>query len=628
MSARWIRIFLVVLAGVGVAFALSRVLWNPRREAPDDAGRPAVPSTAAPKVAVKRPARPSEAYVGSAVCAECHADVSASYQSHPMGHSLAGVLEAAPLEDYVDRNSFDTPPPVRSDLRLSYRVTRSEEGVSHHEIVRDGEGEVLYDLDVPIHYAVGSGQRGRSYVTNRDGRLFMSPVTWYSQERRWDLSPGYEMENLGFERRIVDGCINCHAGRMAVVPDQPDCFQPEPFLEESIGCERCHGPGEQHVRLHRRGAEPGDRDPIVNPAQLEASLRDSVCFQCHLQGSQRVLRYGRSEFDFRPGDHLNDIWAVFVRGTGIAEDQTTEAVSQVEQMLASTCYQQSEGRLGCVSCHDPHSLPEPEARVEFYRSQCLECHGEGQTVCSEPIARRREVTAEDSCIACHMPEIAANDVPHTSQTDHRILRSYDRQPDPTPTVQVRFELFGDEAGRIPQDERERAEGLLLVIQSDGSRGAELLAAEAIPKLEKWLKAAPDDPAALEALGTAYSLLRDYESAYRAWHQALELNPDNENVLSRIMILCHDNGQIKEGAEYARRLVKLNPWKHMYFGRLAHMLGQSGEMREAVKAATRAVELSPANAGIHAWLSEACLAVGDEARARKHRSLAEVFGSGR
>lgn len=569
-----------------------------------------------------RPAPPSDAYVGSAVCAECHPDICESYRKHPMGRSLARVLDADAIEDYQQQTSFQAPPSTKTNLTFRYYVERKSDGVYHHEQALTPDGDVLYDQAVPVQYAVGSGIRGRSYITNRDGILLMSPITWYTQKNRWDFSPGYLLNNQRFERRITDGCITCHAGRVTDDDSQqPNRYAPEPFGEMTIGCERCHGPAREHVAIQSGTAPEGQIDTIVNPADLEPRRRDSVCFQCHFQGEHRIPRYGRSDFDFRPGDLISDIWTVFVRGTKVDRWGTTEAVSQVEQMLSSECYRESGGRLGCISCHDPHSTPSPEERVAFYRSRCLACHGEGQTHCALPEAERLAATKDDSCIDCHMPPIKANDVPHTSQTDHRILKVPHGNEESTVRNQTTLKIFGEDEEELPPAELDRARGLLLFIHAE-RRNDSVLAAQAIPLLEKWLQGAPDDESAAEALGAAYWMNRDQTQALAVWKHGLEVNPENENILRRLMQACHDAERFEDGIEYGRRLVELNRWYADPFARLAHMYGRLGRFKEGIQAARRSVELNPAAAVVHGWLSDAYSIVGNETLAKKHRTLFE------
>src|SRR5262249_10132134 len=84
-------------------------------------------------------------------------------------------------------------------------------------------------------------------------------------------------------------------------------------------------------------------------------------------------------------------------------------------------FQKSDGRLGCISCHDPHSLPQPAKRVAYYRGRCLECHGEKG--CSLPASERQP--KQDSCMACHMPSVNPTDVAHVTLADHCIPRRPD-----------------------------------------------------------------------------------------------------------------------------------------------------------------------------------------------------------
>ena len=123
-------------------------------------------------------------------------------------------------------------------------------------------------------------------------------------------------------------------------------FAKDFLVEASIGCERCHGSGVEHVKYHSPRVDPAMRrhaDPIVNPAKLSADQRDGVCFQCHLSGESKVLRAGRSSYDFRPGDRISDIWVTLVNqpvnGSPITNSR---AVSHVEQMVSIKCYINSQ----------------------------------------------------------------------------------------------------------------------------------------------------------------------------------------------------------------------------------------------------------------------------------------------
>ena len=111
------------------------------------------------------------------------------------------------------------------------------------------------------------GGRGSAYLIERDGYLFESPITWYPQERKWDLSPGYEKSNVHFDRPIQPDCLFCHANRVEPVAGSVNRYRRPIFQDLGIGCERCHGPGALHV-LDPVTVDGRDMT-IVNPARLE-----------------------------------------------------------------------------------------------------------------------------------------------------------------------------------------------------------------------------------------------------------------------------------------------------------------------------------------------------------------------
>jgi len=41
-------------------------------------------------------------------------------------------------------------------------------------------------------YFIGAGMTGRSYLYSIDNFLYQAPVSYYSAQHRWDVSPGYQ----------------------------------------------------------------------------------------------------------------------------------------------------------------------------------------------------------------------------------------------------------------------------------------------------------------------------------------------------------------------------------------------------------------------------------------------------
>ncbi|HMF10977.1 MAG TPA: cytochrome c3 family protein, partial [Gemmataceae bacterium] len=312
-----------------------------------------------------RNVRPGVQYVGDRACVVCHKHEADSFHAHPMGRSFTAMPAEGNLESYdtAARNPFEA-------AGLQYRVDRQGREIVHNEILPRPKGASKFESSYRVRFALGSGSHGRAYLIDRDGFLFQSPISWYTQRRAWDLSPGYDRNNQHFERPITGECLFCHSNYSGPVEHTLNRYQEPVFAGSSIGCERCHGPGELHVK------QPGEKVDgidytIVNPKHLSPELRESVCQQCHLQGAVRIVRRGQQPFDFRPGLPLHLFRSIFVRPEGVVDDK---AVSQVEQMYSSKCFQASKGALGCITCHNPHDEPAPTQRVDYYRNRCLDCH--------------------------------------------------------------------------------------------------------------------------------------------------------------------------------------------------------------------------------------------------------------
>jgi hypothetical protein len=609
------RLGLVGLVGICLG-AIGLALAVRYRRAPD--GAAAAGSEGDPRLTYPTPyrnVRPDVRYVGDAACAECHAAVAESYRHHPMGQSLAPVAERPPLESYdrTANNPF-------SKLGFEFSCEAPPGRMIHRAVRRDGAGGTAAELVTEIGYVLGSGTRGRAYLWERDGYLFQSPLSWYTQKHGWDMSPGFETK-YPQERGVTAACLFCHSNHVDAVESTRTHYRSPIWHGYAIGCERCHGPGEFHVAARREAVAPaGDfDDTIVNPRRLEPALRDAVCQQCHLQGKQRVLPRGRGTFDFRPGLPLERFWSVFEAPTDAAGAR--RAVGQVEEMEASRCFRASDGRLGCISCHDPHRLPEPAQRVAYYRERCLACHPvEG---CALPPAVRRSRTADDDCIACHMPRRTTSDIGHTALTDHRILRRPESATPPSgrsaprPVAGTSLVSFFANSPHVTEEEGKRDFAVALCLAArNGGPLREVAMRVAIPLLDEVLARAPEDPAAWEAKGIMLSARGQPEEALAALENSLRHWPEGEVSLFLAYQLNERLERPEAALSYSRRLRQANPWMWDIRYPLARQLAEKGDWPAAREEAEAAVRLNPFHRPARTLFITTLLRAGQKERAAK------------
>jgi Cytochrome c554 and c-prime len=398
------------LVGAGVVWAVSS--WPKPAPSPPVEPEPVFPLTPVASSPYLNTG-PEAHYVGSETCRSCHPDRHESFRRTGMGRSMATVDLAREPADAV----YDYAPSKRC-----YQVARKDGQLWHRELLLDVSPEVVLS-EYPLKYVVGSGRHSLTYLCEVDGFLVESPATWYTSRKDWDMSPGYKgPDQIGFERAVGEGCLNCHAGRAEAVGGSLHKMK---VIEAAIGCERCHGPGSLHAERHRDRGRPApvrrEADlTIVNPARLPRDLAESICQQCHLRPTAVVVARGRSASEFRPGLPLSD----FLHAYQVeSENSSMTVVGHVEQMHLSRCYQRSD-RLTCLTCHDPHGEPRAEERVDYYRSACQGCHQPEH--CKVSDARRKKESPENDCVQCHMPR-SPTEIPHLAFTHHRIA-VHDRAP--------------------------------------------------------------------------------------------------------------------------------------------------------------------------------------------------------
>ncbi|UCH64723.1 MAG: tetratricopeptide repeat protein [Ignavibacterium sp.] len=277
--------------------------------------------------------------------------------------------------------------------------------------------EVVHERIEEAQYIIGSGRNLRMYFFEDNGMYYQLPLTWFTHENRWDMSPGYrEFRNFRFSRFVSPMCFSCHNGHMEISKTTIDRYQGDIHL--GIGCESCHGPGDLHVRKEKGEEFDVTNEKaatIVNPAKLSPKRRIDVCQQCHFEGAAWALVGNNTWFDFRPGMLLNTHRSVY--SPQEVNKKAFRVANSAYRLSLSRCFTGSHKTMTCDLCHDPHGLTELTT-VEFNRQNCQKCHPP-QSLPGEN--SRLNHTENSDCIPCHMVRTGVENTLHgVINTDHWI----------------------------------------------------------------------------------------------------------------------------------------------------------------------------------------------------------------
>ena len=356
---------------------------------------------------------PSAADLGAERCADCHAAVVEAYGRTGMARALGPLApgELAGLEGVESgieglRYHFEGGSVGADGSRTPAWIVESRPGEA---------GEPHRRRSARLDFAIGAGVLDRSFAAQLDGRLWFAPLEVLSvageRPRRAALAPGQAIApGLGFESPITEECLACHTDRPPP-RDYPANLAPAPsagWTPRGISCAGCHGAAEAHADWREAelgGGAPGGTDPILRHGALALEQRISVCARCHLQGDARFALEALERGVPPPGGDLLERRAVFVPAQ---PDDDLAFVSQVERLVASTCYLASRrdgdpaAGLACETCHDPHRSTADERERRRVRDGCLACHASGEaeesgrSTCALPRAER----GTSDCAGC------------------------------------------------------------------------------------------------------------------------------------------------------------------------------------------------------------------------------------
>ncbi|MDT7816029.1 MAG: hypothetical protein QOJ42_5945, partial [Acidobacteriaceae bacterium] len=507
------------------------------------------------EAAIQFPAAPDhDGYVGSTSCSRCHLGIYKQFSRTSMGRSMSPItpelLQTLPAsadlyDDKQDRH---------------FEVHARDGKLYQSEYQTDAGGKEIFRDTHALDWIIGAGANGFGALLQRDNYLFQAPLSFYSKPGTWGPSPGYEFGDYGFNRPILAGCISCHSGRPRPVAATNGRFETPPFTEMAIGCENCHGPGAAHIRAMNSGDSPGKGRSVVNPASLSMDLANNICMSCHQTGNVRIFKEGKTYQDFRPGTPLDDVLSILMVPPTREAPPQADHLEHFYSMTLSKCYRASAGRMGCITCHNPHVEPSREEAPAYFNARCLSCHT--QRSCKLSLAAREHSTPADNCIGCHMPKRDVQVISHSSVTSHRILARPDEGFPET--------AFHQTTPALPD--------LIHLNPIPGRKD------DVVPPL-----------ALLQAYGELAANKPEYVAPYlKVLAQLEQTDPDKAMVQAALGRRDLKSGKLQEAADHLQRALKLGPQQANVYGDLAEATTRLGRPEEGLALLQKATVLDPFN----------------------------------
>lgn len=283
--------------------------------------------------------------------------------------------------------------------------------------------DIMFDPEHAV-WAIGSKWE-QQFMGVENGREVLLPGAWLNSTQKWKTQgwDGWTVPDP------VKRCHGCHTVGLNVETGH--------FVEASVGCESCHGPGEWHSNTMGIG-------------KIAVGVDAQICGQCHSRGHSKegglFFPYG-----YRPGDqldlffdeikpyatqnsshwwknghprkrhqeypawnqsgHVNSLKSLKENYSGQYGKVTSKCLSchagEAINDGMSESYKLDEVQYGitCAVCHNTHGdLTKP-------RLGCTSCHGTNALHHQAPKSKKHVICkaqAKVKCEQCHMPLTVKN----------------------------------------------------------------------------------------------------------------------------------------------------------------------------------------------------------------------------
>ena len=334
---------------------------------------------------------PSLKLVGAKVCAECHPTEHAQHFGSGHSRTLRPAGRSA-VGKFLNGKVFPDPEDPASVWRYIVAGDRIEA-----EKLQNGQSTCI-----GLDFAIGSGEQGMTFLSlvyNRNLKQYQGlehRLSYYDSSHSMDVTPGQGKKDTAgsnisrdssgrlMDQRSMVKCLDCHA--TITSNNKPGDFDPV-TLVPNVSCERCHGPGRDHVEAARKGLDELALEMPLGASSATPTRQIRECGTCH-----------RKLDNVPPGQ--------------IHPQNYELARFQPLGLESSFCFQRGKSGLKCTSCHDPHSKVSRDRPA--YNKVCTDCH-------SQPDRFQCKVEPKGDCVNCHMPRRIVSEVFHF--TDHWIRRN-------------------------------------------------------------------------------------------------------------------------------------------------------------------------------------------------------------
>jgi hypothetical protein len=313
--------------------------------------------------------------VGDDACRSCHASQVDSF------HQTAHYLTSAEPNEHTILGKFTAGDNIlkTSNPNLAFHLEAKEGGFFQTANSRSERFAVV----------VGSGDKGQTYLFWDGDQLFQLPVSYWTNVG-WVNSPGYRDGVADFERTIIPRCLECHATWFESLAPPSNRYNTTGY-GLGIQCEKCHGPGREHVKREQAKAAPAPDTAILNPAHFSRDRQMDLCAWCHAGHGQAIL----PAFSYLPNNPL-DKYINFPKPDPNAPLDVHG--NQVESLKQSRCFLASS--MTCLTCHNVHVS---QHNLAEFSQRCLTCHKP-----DSPTFSKESHPVTNNCIDCHMPRQETN----------------------------------------------------------------------------------------------------------------------------------------------------------------------------------------------------------------------------